>query len=168
MEWKNMESAEVSKEKNRLSAEILRERDKFHEYCRTLVTAQEVKTANQNMLTEFGRLIADADMMWARPLEQVNISDLHRQACRAMGQERPWSYTPKQLFDCPGCGQKIQENVITCAHCGAILDAPIAILAGMPPEERARRLYPERYAEAPALTPSGAPPVKGQRESPRR
>ena len=155
MEWKNMEAAEVSREKNRLSAEIVKERDKFHEYCRTLVTKQEIETGNQNMVAEFGRRIAAADMLWAKPMEQVNISDLDRQACRYMGQERPWSYTPKQMFDCPGCGQKIQENVITCGHCGAILDAPLDVLAKMPQNERARRLYPERYAEAPALTSSG-------------
>jgi len=131
VEWKNMESAEVSKEKNRLSAEILRERDKFHEYCRTLVTVQEVKTANQNMVTEFGRLIAEADMMWARPPEQVNISDLHRQACRAMGQERPWSYTAVQLVDCEGCGVKHKEGIAVCPHCGAILDREKAIRLGL-------------------------------------
>lgn len=167
MEAINIESSEVREKKIALSAAIVEHRDKFHAYCRTLVTAQEIKTANQNMLTEFGRLIAEGDMMWARPQEQVNISDLHRQACRVMGQERPWSYQPRQLFDCPGCGQKIQQNVITCGHCGAILDEPIDILAAMPPNERARRMYPERYAEAPALTPRGDGEDKNRR-NPRR
>jgi hypothetical protein len=150
-----------------LSAEIVAQRKKFEAYCRTLVTAQEVALANRNMHSEYARLIAEGDMMWQRPTEQVNISDLHRQACRMMGQERPWSYTAKQMFDCPGCGQKIQENAIVCGHCQAILDEPIAVLAAMNPHDRARKLYPERYAEAPALTPSGGVQGKGH-EVPRR
>lgn len=141
--------------REKLSADVIRERDRFHNYCRTLVTPEEVATANRNMVEEFGRLIADGDRMWARPSEQVNISDLHRQACRAMGQERPWSYTPQQLVDCPGCAKKIPTNALVCGHCGGILDEDIAVLAAMPRAERARRLYPERYAEADALTSSG-------------
>jgi hypothetical protein len=168
MEAKNIYPPGGEEKRNAMSREIVRLRDQFHAYCRTLVTAQEIATAQNAMVTEYARLISDeGDRMWARPQEQVNITDLHRRACREMGQERPWCYVPKQLFDCPGCGQKIQENVITCGHCGAILDEPIAVLSAMPPNERARRLYPERYTEAAALTPSGGAQNRAQ-SNPRR
>jgi len=167
VEWKNMEPAEVSKEKNRLSAEIVRERDRFHEHCRTLVTKQEVETATLSLRAEFARLVSEGDNIWAGPeTGRNNISDLHKLATRWMHIDKPWSYNPQQLFDCPGCGVPIKENVITCGHCGAILDAPIDVLQKMPPNERARRLYPERYAEASALTPSGD--GQDSRRNPRR
>lgn len=169
MEATNVESAEVRKKKIALSAEIVKQRDRFHNYCRTLVTKEEIETANRNLIGELARLIAEGDMMWARPADQPNISDLHRLACRHMGQERPWSYTPQQLFDCPGCGSKLKANVITCGHCGAILDEPLEAYAKMTPKEKAQRLYPERYAEAPpALTPGGETPEKPRLGSPRR
>lgn len=130
---------------------ITRERDAFHAHCRTQVTREEVARATKNLVTEYGRLVSEADMMWARPNEQVNISDRHRRACRYLHQERPWCYTPKQLVDCPGCGTAIKVGVIVCMACGALIEEPIEFYATLSAKEKRQLLYPQQDAEAPSV-----------------
>jgi hypothetical protein len=137
--------------REKMARTVIIERDEFHEVCRGLVKQHEIKTAETNLYAEYGRLVAQADGMWQRPNDsergQRSISDLHRNACIALGQERPWCYTPQQLVDCPGCGGKIKDTIIKCGHCGAILDREFAEYAKMSRTERARLLYPEQALE---------------------
>lgn len=133
--------------RQKLSQTVVRERDKFHEECRRMVTRQEIAIARNNLTGEYSRLVAQGDQFWQKPTEQKNISDLHRNACVELGQERPWCYVPKQLVVCPGCGGMIKENIIKCEHCGAILDRELSEYAAMSRGERARLLYPDQALE---------------------
>jgi hypothetical protein len=137
-----------------LTIQLLKEQ--FVADCRKLVSTAEIAKAKRNRQQECQRLIAEADRMWARPAEQANINELHRNACTELGQERVWCYTPKQLVPCPACAGMIPEGVITCSHCGGILDATPEEYAMMTPREKSMRIYPQRYAEPlPPLEPSG-------------
>ena len=133
--------------REQLSRAVIRERDKFHDECRRMVKREEVQQAKRNMIGEYSRLVAQGDQFWQRPTEQKNISDLHRNACVALGQERPWCYVPKQLVACPGCGGMIKENIIKCEHCNAILDRELSEYATMSRADRARLLYPDQALE---------------------
>jgi hypothetical protein len=144
----NVEDPDVRAEKIRLSSEVEMLRSEFVKECKKLVSKAEVRRAKEALQREDQRLVAEGDRMWQRPTEQVNINELHRRACIRLGQERPWCYVPLQLVDCPGCGQKIKENVITCPSCGAFLEEGIGNLMKMTPKERAVKMYPNRYAEA--------------------
>lgn len=143
----NIEPESVKERKEELSFRVQELRLKFESECRKLVQESEVSRAKRSMLIHDQMLVATADRMWARPSEQANINELHRAACTRLGQERPWSYIPQQLIDCPGCGGKIKENVLTCGHCGGWLSEGIEELRAMPPKQRALEMYPERYAE---------------------
>lgn len=143
----NVEDVAVREEKIRLSEIVVTERDDFFDYCRRLVTKAEVEKANKLLQLEDQRLVAEGDRMWARPTEQQNINELHRNACTRLGQERPWSYTPQQLVDCPGCGAKIKENILSCPQCGGWLDEGIEKLRLMEPKVRAVKMYPNRDAQ---------------------
>ena len=144
----NVEDESVRAMKQKLSDDVVRERAKFEAYCRSLVQKKELAKARGSMLMEDQRLVAEGDRMWARPSEQANISELHKRACNRLGQERPWSYMPMQLVDCPGCGEKVKENILTCGKCGGWLDEGIDRLRKMPPKERAIKMYPDRDADA--------------------
>lgn len=144
----NREPEEVKREKIRLSLAVLDERQKFHAECRTLVTPQEIKAARGRMIQWYQHLVVSADQMWAKgPEAQKDINDAHRRACEAMGQERPWCYAAVEQFPCPGCGKPCREGVITCASCGAIFDLEIEQYAAMSNSEKARTLYPHRFAD---------------------
>lgn len=144
----NVESDSVKETKTELSYTVQRLRTKFERDCRKLVTKEEVAKARQNMHNTYAQLVSDGDTLWAgNELDRKNISDLAKRACRALGLERPWCYAPVQQFPCPGCGKPCRENVITCGSCGAVFDREIADYAKMSNAEKARSLYPDRYAE---------------------
>jgi hypothetical protein len=143
----NVEPESVQRKKQELSDLVQKFRQEFERDCRKLVTKAEVQKAKQALTLEDQRAVAEGDRMWARPAEQQNVDETHRNACRRLGQERPWCYVPQQLVDCPGCGAKIKENVLSCSHCAGWLDEGIEKLRAMPPKERAQKMYPERYAE---------------------
>lgn len=71
----------------------------------------------------YGRLVAEADEMWARGHSYREISDMHRRAVMAMKLEREWAYVPQRSVECPACGEKLKAGVALCKHCGATLDA---------------------------------------------
>lgn len=143
----NIEPSEIKAQKEDLSFNIQALRKEFEKECRSLVQRSEVSKAKAVLLVEDQRLVAEGDRMWARPAEQQNINELHRVACRRIGQERPWCYVPTQLVDCPGCGAKIKENILSCPVCSGWLDEGIEELRGMPPKIRSVKMYPERLAE---------------------
>lgn len=144
----NVEPVEVVEKKIELSATIQKLQREFEDACRKLVQKSEIKRALTNLGREDARLVAEGDTIWAGPeLGRANVNELHKRACIRLGQDRPWCYVPQQQVDCPGCGAKIKENILTCPHCSGWLDEGIEQLRKMPPKERATTMYPERYAE---------------------
>lgn len=130
---------------------------KFMRECRSLVQRSEIQAAKANLQREDQRLVAEGDMMWARPMEQGNINELHREACKRLGQTRPWCYSPQQLVECPGCGEMIKENILNCSKCGGNLDEGIEKLRTMPPAQRRKAMYPMDEA---AAVGAGSTPAK--------
>jgi hypothetical protein len=126
---------------------VVRERVKFEADLRKQVPKELIAKAKVELTTYAQKKVAEGDIMWARPSEHQNISDVHRRCCRFLGQERPWCYTPQQLEDCPGCGKMNKVGVIRCGSCEAILDRPREDYAKMSNKEKALALYPWMYAE---------------------
>lgn len=149
----NVEDSETKREKLKLSKAVAKERAKFEALCRSLVTKEEIARARKTMLENWARMVADGDTLWAgNDAAKRDISDLHKMACRELGLERPWCYVAVQQFPCPGCGKPCREGVITCGSCGAVFDREFAEYAKMSNAEKARSLYPDRYAPpTPAL-----------------
>lgn len=153
----NAEKDSVIEMKIKLSENVQLLRAEFEDDCRKLVKRSEIGTAKRNLQIEDQRLVAEADQIWAGPEGgRVNVNELHKAACIRLGQARPWSYVAQQLQPCPGCGGMIPENVIVCQMCNAILDSTPEEYSRMSPKEKARSLYPERYAE-PVSAKTGAP-----------
>lgn len=144
----NKELESVTRRKQDLSDLVQELRRAFEKDCRKLVQKSEVVRASTNLLLEDQRMIAQGDQIWAGPEPgRINISELHKNACIRLGQQRPWCYIPQQLVACPGCGAMIKENILSCPQCTGWLDEGIEELRGMKAKDRAMKMYPERYAE---------------------
>lgn len=143
-----VDAPEVAEKKQELADRVQSLRAKFDDYCRKLVTKAEVAQCKKNLQIEDQRLLSEGDQYWAgNDQAKRNISELHKNACRRLGQERPWCYIAKQLVSCPGCGAMIAENILTCPSCTGWLDEGIEELRALKPKERALKMYPERYGE---------------------
>jgi hypothetical protein len=94
-------------------------------------TAAEIAAARARSEAFHHKLVAEADVMWARGHSFREISDLHRRAAIALGLEREWAYVPVRMSDCPACGEKVKPGVAVCRHCSAILDAEKAAKHGL-------------------------------------
>ena len=139
---------EIAEKKQALSDKVAELREEFKAACRKLVTRAEVNKAKHNLQTEDQRLVSEGDLLYAgNEAAKRNINELHKGASRRLGQERPWCYLVKQLVDCPGCGAKIGENILTCPSCAGWLDEGVEELRAMKPKDRALKMYPERYGE---------------------
>lgn len=139
-----------------LSQNVLVLRSEFEDHCRKLVQKSEIAKAKLNLQLEDQALVSEGDRIWAGPEPgRINISELHKNACLRLRQERPWCYIAQQLVDCPGCGAAIKENILSCPHCAGFLDEGIDELRAMKPKDRAMKMYPERYAEP--IETSGTP-----------
>jgi hypothetical protein len=100
------------------------------------------------------KLVAEADVMWARGHSFREISDLHRRAAIALGAEREWAYVPVKLSDCPACGEKVKPGVAVCRHCSAILDEEKAAKHGLGLGMRQGQIVTRDGAEATATLSS--------------
>lgn len=130
-----------------LSKTVVALRSQFEADCRKLVQKSEIAKAVMNLRMEDQELVAQGDHIWAGPEPgRINISELHKNACRRLRQTRPWCYVPDQLVDCPGCGGAIKEDILVCPLCQGFLDEGIDELRRLKPKERAQFMYPERYA----------------------
>lgn len=126
-------------------------RERFTAFCRTLVTKAEIAKVKLAQQTEDARLVSEGDTMWAgNEQSKRQQSELHKRACVRLGQDRPWCYTAQQLVDCPGCGAKIKENVLSCPQCHGWLDEGVDKLRAMPPKQRKVKMYPETMEPATA------------------
>jgi len=129
---------------------------RFEKECRGLVTKEEIARAKKNLQIEDQRLVAEGDQIQAGPeAGRANLNEIHKRACRRLGQSRVWCYVAEQLGPCPGCGAQIRENILTCPSCAGWLEEGISNLVKMSPKDRARAMYPERYAEP--VSASGRP-----------
>jgi hypothetical protein len=98
---------------------------------------EELEQAAAKRDEYYGRLVFEADQLWARTHNYREISDLHRRAALALALEREWAYIPQQkMMECPVCAGKIKPNVALCRHCGAVLDAERAAAHGLAPVPR--------------------------------
>lgn len=140
----------AAEQKFELAERVAELREKFTLACRKLVTKSEVTNAKRNLQHEDQRLLSEGDLLWAgNDMAKRNLNELHKGACRRLGQERPWCYVAKQLVSCPGCGAMISENILTCPQCTGWLDEGIEELRAMKPKDRAPLMYPERYGADP-------------------
>jgi len=55
------------------------------------------------------------------------------------------SASPAGQIDCPNCAEKIAATAAVCRHCDAVLD-----------EEKARKLFPDRFRRGPGRPPNEA------------
>lgn len=144
----NVEPVEIQQKKVELSNRVQECHFRFLKECRKLVMKAEVEQAKNAMQKEDSRLVAEGDAIYAGPENgRRDINEIHKRACIRMGQERPWCYIPQNLVDCPGCGAKIKEHILSCPHCAGWLDEGLDELRAMKPKERALKMYPERYTE---------------------
>jgi hypothetical protein len=140
----SIDTPENADKKEKMASKITKLRKRFEDDCRKLVTKAEVTRAMRNLQVEDQRLVSEGDTMHAgNEQSKRNISELHKKACARLGQERPWCYIPKQLVDCPGCGAKISENILSCPQCHGWLDEGIEELRAMPPKQRKVAMYPD-------------------------
>jgi hypothetical protein len=143
----DVSSDSIKAKKIELSEAVEILRADFVDECRKLVQKKEVLKAKRAVQVECQRLVAEGDRMWANDKERPNINELHHWGCTELGVERPWCYQPQQLVDCPGCGAKIKENILSCPNCSGWLDEGIEVLRAMPPRERKIKMYPNQLAE---------------------
>jgi hypothetical protein len=148
---------EVAEKKMELAERVTALREKFTADCRKLVMKSETAKAKHNLQMEDQRLVSEGDMLFAgNEQAKRNINELHKGACKRLGQQRPWCYIAQQLVDCPGCGAKIREDILSCPQCGGWLEEGIEELRLMKPKQRAFKMYPERYADARENPAAGA------------
>lgn len=151
----NDEPEAIAQRKQELSDAVQELKADFEAQCRKMVSKAEVAKAKRVLQNEDQRLISEADAIWAGPEPgRINVNDIHKRACRRLGQTRPWCYVPEQLVDCPGCGNKIKEQVLFCGNCQGRLFEGIEVLRKMPPAERAAKMYPDMVAAEP-MAPVG-------------
>jgi hypothetical protein len=110
-------------------------------------SVEELASAIRQRDAYYHQLISEGDTIWARGHCSREISDLHRRAAIAFGEEREWAYVPTRFADCPACGEKVKPSVAVCKHCGAILDAEKAAKHGLGATRRCEHEYKpiERY-----------------------
>jgi len=85
-------------------------------------TEAELQDARAKLDSFHARLVANADLEWARSHNPMFITDLERRAARELKLEKPWLYDPKPRQECPVCGDNLKPGVAMCRSCGAILD----------------------------------------------
>ena len=83
----------------------------------------ELRAAREVRDAWYGRLVTEADEMWARGHSYREISDMHRRAALFLKLDREWAYVPQRSVECPACGEKVRAGVAICRHCNAVLDS---------------------------------------------
>ncbi len=96
-------------------------------------TDAELADARERLAAFYRRVVATADREWERSHSYVFINDIARRAAKHLGAEKDWFYQPREMMECPGCGEKIKPGVAVCRVCGAILDREKAAKLGLVP-----------------------------------
>lgn len=96
-------------------------------------TEAELVAAEAAVITEYKRLLAEADQL-ALDGDVKSISADHRIAAAELKQERDWSKLPTQMIECPGCGDPVKPGVVMHGGrygCGWIFDKERAAEGGL-------------------------------------
>ena len=96
-------------------------------------TDAELAGARERLAAFYRRVVATADREWERSHSYVFINDIARRAAKHLGAEKDWFYQPREMMECPGCGERIKPGVAVCRVCGAILDREKAAKLGLAP-----------------------------------
>lgn len=94
----------------------------------------EIKAAQAKLRTTQARLVDEGDAL-DRQNKRHEITDMHRDAAKALGVNRSWmSQEPREVANCPACQKPVDIEAVACPACGAVLDW-----------ERAKIYFPEKY-----------------------
>lgn len=89
-------------------------------------TTAEIKAARTKLEQNFIALVKEADDFFAQgPLELKNIGPQHREACRALKQDRDWARGAIAMVECPGCASPVNPAAAIHAGqhgCGAVIN----------------------------------------------
>lgn len=87
--------------------------------------ADKLKSATNNTLAWFERLVKVADDDWERHRQLKMITDIQRAACRYIGLEREWNQdllAQTSNITCWACQASLHPNSIICRGCNAIIN----------------------------------------------
>lgn len=85
--------------------------------------ADKLKEINERQNRWFASLVALADDDWSKTRQHRQISDLQRDAARALNLEREWlRIQAKIITTCPACAAKVEGTPVVCKACNYILD----------------------------------------------
>lgn len=108
-----------------------------------LPTADELKKANARIEKFYAWCVTEGDKVWQQTRNVIMIPDLFKRAADHLKLNRDWKTDTQPNYECEGCGTRHKPGLAICIACGAILD-----------EQKARRLYPDRFPAAIAASPA--------------
>ena len=108
-------------------------------------SAEELAECRSKYIEACKKWVTEGENTWSKTHDHVHITDYMRRAVKELGLEKDWAYDPKEMVECVGCGEKVRPGVAVCKACGAILD-----------EEKAKKLYPDRFRETEPAVPVSA------------
>lgn len=124
-------------------------------------TEAELKNANKRLEKFYQWGVAEGDKIWQQTRMVILIPDWIKRAAEYLKLDRDWKTNVQPNFECPGCGTHVNPKFAICATCGLTLN-----------EEKARRLYPDRFAPKPPaeavadeFAALAAPAHKGKKKS---
>lgn len=106
-------------------------------------TEKELEQAKARLVKFYQWCVAEGDKVWQQTRMVIMIPDILKRAADYLKLDRDWKTNIQPNLECPGCGAHHKPNVAICIACGIVLN-----------EEKARRLYPERFAPAPTNPPA--------------
>jgi len=105
---------------------------------------EEIETAAARRRKHYEALLLRGDGIWERTHDYRQVTDEMRRAALFLGADRDWAYKVVAMVDCPYCGEKIREGVVSCRHCHAILDIEKALKGGLITPEQAAAMGSEK------------------------
>jgi len=96
-------------------------------------TEDELRAAGEKLEDFYRALVAAADREWERSHSHIFLNDLQRRAAARLGLEKDWHYQPREMQECPGCGERVKPGVAVCKSCHAVLDREKALALGLVP-----------------------------------
>jgi hypothetical protein len=73
-------------------------------------TSEELRKGRERLAAFYRRLVAGADREWERSHSYLFINDVERRAAHYLGIEKDWFYQPREMVECPACGEKIKPE----------------------------------------------------------
>lgn len=113
---------------------------------------EEIKQARARMEKTYRAELENMVAIEAKSPEEARLIATHtgHAAANYFGVSTSWHRTdlipknaPAGQIDCPNCSEKIVATAAVCRHCEAVLD-----------EEKARKLFPDRFRRGPGRPPS--------------